>query len=210
MLLRMAAIAAVVLVLAAAAVAPPDRAAAGQPPHPSRRAAGRQFLDVRSLGRYRAPSNEARNCPPHRRRRRPAQLTAELHAAAFWPRSRAGRASQPDMLEETVGSDFGSRLATVLEPLAAFAIGRRPRPAHWRPPSIWSGPTDGDNLVLYLISDFRAREWNEPGELVKSLPAAQRARIPAGIGQLRRDGPCQPGHHVAAADARRPRRPACL
>jgi hypothetical protein len=79
----------------------------------------------------------------------------------------AGRASQPDMLQETVGSDFGSRLSVVLDRLQPSQAAIGPGPALAAAEQL-VGPDHGDSLVLYLISDFRAREWNEPGELVKS------------------------------------------
>ena len=58
------------------------------------------------------------------------------------------------MLEETIGSDFGSRLSVVLDRLQPSQAATGPGPALAAAEHL-VGPDQGDNLVLYLISDFR-------------------------------------------------------
>ncbi len=75
---------------------------------------------------------------------------------------------QPDLLETLVGSDFAVRLEEVVRRLAPSELAVGPAPALAAVEQLLGG-SDGDTQVVYLISDFRSKEWNEAAELRQSL-----------------------------------------
>ena len=107
---------------------------------PSRRAAGRQLLDVGPLGRHQRLRRKPRRSSARLAGQAEHQDTPQtVHAAALLagaPRCRAARS--PTCCDEPLDADFRQRLEKVLGPLASFARrppGRRmPWQAH-RPPA---------------------------------------------------------------------------
>lgn len=80
----------------------------------------------------------------------------------------AGEAPRPDWQAEPVTADFPARLAQLV-------AGLEPAAGAWGPDSALEAlerlfEDGGDEArVLYLVSDFRHREWREPGPLVDRL-----------------------------------------
>jgi len=85
--------------------------------------------------------------------------------------SQAGRLAQgrqPDLLESLVGSDFAVRLEEICRGLRVSQLASGPAPALGAVEQLL-GDNDGEAHVLYLLSDFRTKEWNEAGELRLAL-----------------------------------------
>ncbi len=85
--------------------------------------------------------------------------------------SRAGRpvqGTEPDFLQESVEADLIERLRERLESLAASHTAAGPMRALEALRQL-VGSSDRDRHIVYLISDFRAREWEEPGDLRNRL-----------------------------------------
>jgi hypothetical protein len=85
--------------------------------------------------------------------------------------SRVGRfqqATDPDLLKQAVSADFADRLEELLAKLKVTQTSVGPMPA-LQAVAHWLGEEDGQRRVVYLVSDFRAKEWNAPGDLRKEL-----------------------------------------
>ena len=83
------------------------------------------------------------------------------------------RAAEPDLLKQPVGADFADTLA---ETAGQDRRSRRPPPARCRrcrPSAQLLGESDGERRVVYLVSDFRARQWDEPGRPAQGAAAAR-------------------------------------
>ena len=81
---------------------------------------------------------------------------------------RAARPAEPDLLKQPVGSGFGDKLAAILAKIKVTQSAAGPLPALQAVARLL-GDNDGSQRIFYLISDFRARQWNEPAELRKAL-----------------------------------------
>lgn len=85
--------------------------------------------------------------------------------------SQAGRVSQgthPDFLEESVNSDFPSRLQTTLDKLKCSQTAVGPNAALETIGQL-AGDGKGESRIVYLISDFRERDWANPSDLRNHL-----------------------------------------
>lgn len=85
--------------------------------------------------------------------------------------SQAGRLAQgrqPDLLETMVGSDFAVRLEETCQRLGPAELASGPAPALAAVEQLL-GDREGETHVVYLLSDFRSKEWNEAGELRLAL-----------------------------------------
>ena len=80
--------------------------------------------------------------------------------------------TRPDILEETVDNGFADRLREVLGQMDVSETAAGPIPALEEVDRL-SGNSTGRRLV-YLISDFRARQWAAPGDLKNRLLQLQR------------------------------------
>jgi hypothetical protein len=85
--------------------------------------------------------------------------------------SQAGRVAlgtQPDLLSESVSHDFPDRLQRILDRLK---VSQTAAGAHAALEAIGQlvGDGDGEHRIVYLISDFRAREWNDPRDIRNHL-----------------------------------------
>ena len=96
--------------------------------------------------------------------------------------SRAGqspRGMQPDLIQDPVDRDFLRQLDD-----GSFAGRLADKLASWTPSQTDAGPTaaleavgqilgnsDGGERIVYLVSDFRARQWDNPADLKKHLRA---------------------------------------
>jgi hypothetical protein len=86
--------------------------------------------------------------------------------------SRVGRpqrpAAEPDLSRKPVTSKFGETLAALLAKLKVTQLAPGPGPAITAVSRLFGGE-DGEHRIIYLISDFRARQWNNPAELREQL-----------------------------------------
>ena len=78
------------------------------------------------------------------------------------------RGTQPDLLKTPVRSDFTARLTEVLRGLDASQTAAGPSQAIAAIGQLLGDPGD-ERRIVYLVSDFRAREWDHPAELQKQL-----------------------------------------
>lgn len=79
-----------------------------------------------------------------------------------------GRGAEPDLLEVIVSGAFPARLDETLDGLMASQLAAGPLPALEAIDRI-STPDDSTRRVVYLVSDFRARDWAEPQQLRERL-----------------------------------------
>ncbi len=81
---------------------------------------------------------------------------------------RVGRNSQPDMLRETVDTQFATRLHEALNKITVSQTAAGPHEALESVDQLL-GPADDEHRIVYLVSDFRARQWDDSGDLRKQL-----------------------------------------
>jgi hypothetical protein len=85
--------------------------------------------------------------------------------------SRAGQYGgglQADFTKEPVDAEFGSRLSEKLQSIDVSQTGAEPLPALEGITQLL-GEDDGERRVLYIVSDYRARQWDEPADLKARL-----------------------------------------
>ncbi len=82
--------------------------------------------------------------------------------------TQAGRGTQPDLIKQRVDGEFASRLAEQLKTMNVSQTAAEPLSALEALDQLL-GDADGERRILYLISDFRTRQWDEPTELKKRL-----------------------------------------
>ncbi len=83
--------------------------------------------------------------------------------------SRAGGAAgspQPDLSEKAVDADFAQRLDALVAPWAASETAAGPEEALDAVDELLSGSA-ATECIVYLVSDFRAREWEDPAEYLR-------------------------------------------
>ncbi len=83
-----------------------------------------------------------------------------------------GRSTQTDMLEEPLSVGFKDRLAKILAPLHPSQTAATPGEALEAIDRV-AQKRDFEDRVVYIISDFRAKEWDDPAVLRKSLARLQ-------------------------------------
>ena len=206
LLLRMLAVAAVVLMVAQPLVRNQLGRAVRRQQDASHRAAGRQLFDVRPLGRHQRlrtrPSRSWRGWPgrPSTRTRR-----SSSRCSGSLARDTSAAGTQPDLLERAARRQLPAALEKVLGPLEVSETAAGPLEAL---EAVDRLPAKGDDedRVVYLVSDFRANQWQRPAALRKSLARLDASRRAAAPGQLRRRGASEPGDRRAAAGARHARR----
>ncbi len=76
--------------------------------------------------------------------------------------------TQFDLLEERVDTDFAEKLDKTVRPLEASqeAVGLAPALEAIRQ---WQVEATNDEVVVYVVSDFRTRDWEEPGAVAEAL-----------------------------------------
>jgi len=97
------------------------------------------------------------------------QSTAQTFTLLRFSRVHAnGGGTQTDLFEENVNADFSQKLQNTLAPMAPsqLAVGVAPT---LEALSDLLGEPEGEERVVYIVSDFRAREWEEPGDLADRL-----------------------------------------
>ena len=93
--------------------------------------------------------------------------------------SRAGRGrdgSPPDLLKAQVTTEFGRQLEDLLRPMHPSQLAAGPAPALEAIEQLLGEASDEDRVV-YLVSDFRANEWNDSEELASILQRLDQARV---------------------------------
>jgi hypothetical protein len=77
-------------------------------------------------------------------------------------------ATRPDFQKEVVNSDFSQRLDNALESIQVSQTAAEPQPALDAIQQLL-GENEGEQRIVYLLSDFRTRQWDKPDELKKRL-----------------------------------------
>lgn len=80
----------------------------------------------------------------------------------------AGSAPAADYLQETVTADFANKLRERLPGIEVSETGAGPGPALAAVEKYFERAT-GETRVVYLVSDFRRRPWDNPGDLTQQL-----------------------------------------
>jgi hypothetical protein len=78
------------------------------------------------------------------------------------------RGRQADLLEEPVGSDFVLRVEEACQRLSPSETAAGPAPALAAVAQLL-GEAAGETHLVYVLSDFRSNQWDEPAELRKAL-----------------------------------------
>jgi hypothetical protein len=84
------------------------------------------------------------------------------------------RGTQPDLLKQPVGADFVAELSKTLTGIKLSQTAAGPLGAIEAIGNLIDA-SDGERHIVYVVSDFRAREWNEPTELRKELTQLNQA-----------------------------------
>lgn len=82
--------------------------------------------------------------------------------------ARTSRLTEPDLLQQPVDHRFADLLAGVLDPIVAGHTAVGPDVALECLDELL-GETEGEHRIIYLVSDFRARQWDEPDDLRSRL-----------------------------------------
>lgn len=92
--------------------------------------------------------------------------------------SRAGQggqsSSRADFLREKVTSDFGRRLRELTRPMRPSQLAVGPEAALEDVEKLVAQEADEDRVV-YVVSDFRAKQWSPPGEVAELLSLLDRS-----------------------------------
>ena len=88
---------------------------------------------------------------------------------------RMGRGTRPDLLKETVDSAFGELLRERLGAMRPSETAAEPGDAIETITQLL-GEGDGEQRIVYLVSDFRARQWRQPADLRQRLLKLHQAR----------------------------------
>ncbi len=75
---------------------------------------------------------------------------------------------RPDLMAETITADFAPRLESLLAQMEPTDLAIGPTAALQSLETLL-GSAAGENRVVYLVSDFRAPQWQEPDELRQQL-----------------------------------------
>ena len=82
--------------------------------------------------------------------------------------ARFQRAAEPDLLKQSVGPEFAEKLSERLSKIAVTQTAAGPLPA-LRAVAQLLGAGDGERRVVYVVSDFCARQWGDATELRTEL-----------------------------------------
>ena len=81
---------------------------------------------------------------------------------------RPGRGAEHDLLKHPVTTESDDELKGLLAKMQVSQTAATPLPALQAVTQLL-GENDGEHRVIYLISDFRLRDWNKPNDLRKEL-----------------------------------------
>ena len=81
---------------------------------------------------------------------------------------RLDRAAEPDLLKQSVGPEFGDKLTEMLAKFSVTQTAAGPLPALQAVEQLL-GQGDNEHRIVYLASDFRSRQWDDPTDLRKEL-----------------------------------------
>lgn len=102
---------------------------------------------------------------------------------------RPGSGTQPDLLEEPVSPDLLPRLRRTLDTMEVSETSAGPIPAMEAVGQLL-GDADDENRIVYLLTDFRARQWEDATDVKSQL-----SKLEAGGARL---------HLINCVDAARP------
>jgi len=81
---------------------------------------------------------------------------------------RTGRGTQPDLWEEPVTTDFGDRLKERLSSVEVSQTAATPLTVLEAVDRLLED-SSGEQRIVYLVSDFRLRQWDDPADVKKHL-----------------------------------------
>lgn len=98
-----------------------------------------------------------------------AQSTTQTFELLRFSRiGRGGKTTEWDLAKQPVDSRFSSLLTDTVAGIAPSQLATGPADVLEAVVDL-AAPIEGENRVVYLVSDFRAREWNQPATIRKSL-----------------------------------------
>ena len=85
------------------------------------------------------------------------------------------KTGKPDLLDESVAGDFAKRLSDRLTDLPASQTTAGPLPA-LEAVERWLGKDTSEQRIVYLLTDFRTLQWDEPNDLQTVLKELSQGR----------------------------------
>jgi hypothetical protein len=85
-----------------------------------------------------------------------------------YSRAGAGQTARADLTKQAVGGDFAAELDALLAKMKVTQTAAAAEPA-LKAITELLGPGEGEQRILYIVSDFRRRNWDQPVELRKLL-----------------------------------------
>lgn len=82
--------------------------------------------------------------------------------------ARLSKAVQPDLLQEQVDTEFGKRLGDALAKLGPSQSSAGPAEALEAAARLLE-PATNEQRIVYLLSDFRARQWDDPATIRRAM-----------------------------------------
>ena len=76
--------------------------------------------------------------------------------------------TRPDFQKEIVDADFAKRLTSTLDSIQVSQTAAEPPAALDFVHQQLLGDGSGERRIVYLLTDFRTRQWDKPDELKKS------------------------------------------
>jgi len=92
----------------------------------------------------------------------------KLTLLRFSQAGRPERGTEPELLEETVDADFAARLDDLVAPMKPSQSAAGPMAALDAVDRLLEDSA-GQQRIVYLVSDFRARQWDDPSAVRKRL-----------------------------------------
>lgn len=90
--------------------------------------------------------------------------------------SHVAQGKEPDLLDVTIDGEFKAKLETKITPMKASQTAAGPAEAVAAMDHLPGNP-ESENRLVYIVSDFRSAQWNEPIELQKALSKLDQAGV---------------------------------
>ena len=102
------------------------------------------------------------------------QVQPQVFTLLPFSHARRHHAAQNDLVNYRVGNDFAGKLAETLKKIDVSQTNAGPAEALRTVNQLLGEPED-ERRILYIISDFRAKQWNDPADVKKILQEWQAA-----------------------------------
>ncbi len=104
------------------------------------------------------------------------QVQPQVFTLLPFSHARAHRTAQNDLINYRLGNDFASKLAETLKKIEVSQTNAGPAEALRAAEQLLGEPGD-ERRILYVISDFRGKDWNDPVDVKKLLEEWQANRV---------------------------------